>query len=81
MYTEHLMAMGGMHAVWWIFWLVVVLALVGAMVAALGRCRSRAAGDDASPLAILQQRLARGEMSPEAYEQTRALLERDASRR
>lgn len=79
MYIEHMRVMGGLHGWWWAFWLVVlVVALVGAVLASRGR--RRAADDEASPLAILQQRLARGEITPEAYEQTRALLERDASR-
>ena len=35
-------------------------------------------GHRESPHALLQRRLARGEISPEAYEQTKALLDRDS---
>jgi putative membrane protein len=76
MFFDHGYFMGGMHGMWWVFWLVV--AVVVALAVWSPQRQRRSPDDDASPLDILQRRLARGEITPEAYEQARALLERDA---
>jgi putative membrane protein len=78
MWFEHGAYMGGMHAFWWLFWLVLVVAVV--VVLWSPRQRSRRSGHE-SPHELLQRRLAKGEISPEAYEQAKALLDRDAGLR
>lgn len=78
MFFDHGDFMGGMHAMWWVFWLVV--ALVVSLAVWSPQRRHRPSGDGASPLDILQRRLARGEMTPEAYEQAKAILDRDATK-
>ncbi len=76
MFFDHGYFMGGMHAIWWVFWLVVVVA-----IAIWSPARVRRKSDaDAVPLDILQRRLAHGEITPEAYEQAKALLERDVGK-
>ena len=72
--------MGGMHFLWWIFW----IALVGVLLwTAWGRRDGRR--DDQqrerreTPHEVLQRRLANGECTPEEYEQRKALLDRDAA--
>lgn len=75
MFFDHGFSMGGMHAIGWAFWLVVAVAIVAIWSASRGRRPS-----DAAPLDILKRRLARGEITPEAYEQAKDLLERDADK-
>ena len=66
--------MGGMHWIWWIFWLV----LVGAIVFyGWGRSNQRHRARE-TPNAVLKRRLANGEISAEEYEQRKLLLDRDA---
>ncbi|HMN94063.1 MAG TPA: SHOCT domain-containing protein [Hydrogenophaga sp.] len=77
MYFDHGYFMGGMHAIWWVFWLVVVVAFIAIWSPARGR---RSSDADAAPLDILKRRLARGEITPEAYQQAKDLLERDADK-
>ncbi|QKO23404.1 SHOCT domain-containing protein [Rhodoferax sp. BAB1] len=74
MYFDHGYYMGGMHALWWVFWLILVVALVYT-----GWSPQRRAGrrERESPHELLQRRLARGEITPEAYEQAKTLLDRD----
>jgi putative membrane protein len=75
MFVDHGYYMGGMHAFWWLFWLILVVAFAYAVRSPERRSRR---STRESPLEILQRRFAQGEMSPEAYEQAKALLERDA---
>jgi putative membrane protein len=77
MFFDHGYYMGGMHTFWWIFWLILVAVLVFA-VWSPQRGSGRSGGE--SPRDILKRRLAKGEITPEAYEQTKALLERDSDR-
>ncbi|MCW5636685.1 MAG: SHOCT domain-containing protein [Rubrivivax sp.] len=71
--------MGGMHFLWWIFWIAIVAAFAWAL---WGRPRDASRVSDPAPpaetpLQILQRRLASGECTPEEYERRRALLDRD----
>ncbi|MFM2262637.1 MAG: hypothetical protein RI959_1313 [Pseudomonadota bacterium] len=78
MFNEYGYYMGGMHTFWWLFWLILAVALVYAVwppERRTGRSKREA------PLEILQRRLALGEITPEAYEQTKSLLDRDATPR
>lgn len=72
----------GMHAIWWIVWIALIVAVVLLLVRAPGR-----RGDDAkttanapgeTPLEILRRRYAAGEISTNEYEERKAVLERDA---
>jgi putative membrane protein len=77
MFFDHGYFMGGMHVIWWVFWLIVAVAIIAIWSPGRGR---RSSDADAAPLDILQRRLARGEITPEAYEQAKALLDRDAGK-
>ena len=66
--------MGGMHGLWWIFWLV----LIGVLVFVVWGLSSQARrGSRETPHETLQRRLAKGEIAPEDYEKRKALLDRD----
>ena len=66
--------MMGMHALWWVFWIAVVIALVfwggGGYSARRDRPRE-------TPHEMLRRRLANGEVSTEEYEKRKAVLDRD----
>jgi putative membrane protein len=66
--------MGGMHTFWWIFWLILVIIFFYAVWSPQQRSRR---SERESPRELLQRRLAKGEITPEAYEQAKALLDRD----
>jgi putative membrane protein len=70
--------MVGMHAWWWLFWVI----LIGVLFVALrgGSARWQHAGRE-GPSAVLQRRLAAGEITPQQYEERKALLDRDAHQR
>lgn len=67
--------MMGMHGLWWIFWIVVVVALLlwGRSDFPARRERPRETPDD-----ILRRRLANGEISTEEYGKRKAVLDQDA---
>lgn len=72
--------MGGMHFLWWIFWVGIVAAFVWALWGRPGGRTSdanRPAERRETPIELLQRRLANGECTPEEYEKRKALLERD----
>lgn len=69
--------MGGMHGLWWLFWLV----LIGALLFFVWNRGDRgSAGPGETAKELLQRRLARGEITPAQYEERKALLDRDAAR-
>jgi putative membrane protein len=74
--------MGGMHFLWWIFWVAIIAAFVWTL---WGRPGGRASDTDRTverretPLELLQRRLANGDCTPEEYEKRKTLLERDRS--
>lgn len=67
--------MMGMHALWWVFWIAVVIALVfwGWGGAPIRRDRPRE-----TPHEVLRRRLANGEISTEEYEKRKVILDQDA---
>ncbi len=77
MYFDHGYYMGGMHAFWWIFWLILVVAMVYTGWSPQQRADRH---ERESPRELLQRRLARGDITPEAYEQAKALLDRDTGK-
>jgi putative membrane protein len=69
-------SMGGMHGLWWIFWVVLigVIAFYG-----WGRSGEQRPPSRETPREVLQRRLADGQITPDEYEKRKALLDRDAS--
>ncbi|MEO6409481.1 MAG: SHOCT domain-containing protein [Burkholderiaceae bacterium] len=67
----------GMHGLWWMFWLVIVVAF---LFIGRGHFGSRGDRPRESPLDVLQRRLASGDLSPAEYEQRKVLLDRDGGR-
>lgn len=70
---EHGWGFFGMHALWWLFWVVLLGALLWGLWPGPGR---REAGGE-SPYEILQRRYARGEISKEEYEERKRTLGHD----
>ncbi|MDE2455939.1 MAG: SHOCT domain-containing protein [Burkholderiales bacterium] len=66
--------MGGMHLLWWIFWIGVVLAFAWAL---RGRSGEAPGAARETPHELLRRRLANGECTPQEYENRKALLDRD----
>lgn len=74
---------GHMNDGWWVVMIVgmalfVVLAVLGVIWLGrdLTRSSSQRAAAEADPLAVLDRRLAAGEIDPEDYRERRAMLER-----
>ncbi|HMN76044.1 MAG TPA: SHOCT domain-containing protein [Burkholderiaceae bacterium] len=68
--------MGGMHALWWLFWIVLIGAL---LYVGFGRRADRRNPPRETALEVLQRRLAAGEITPQQYEERKALLDRDGA--
>ncbi len=69
--------MVGMHGFWWLFWVL----LIGGAWFFSGWGRPRRRGDARlleTPHEVLGRRLAGGEITPQQYEERKALLDRDA---
>ena len=66
--------MGGMHGLWWIFWVVLIGLLV---YYAWGRPSGQRRHPREMPQQALQRRMANGEITPDEYEKRKALLDRD----
>jgi putative membrane protein len=62
----------GMHLFWWLFWIVLIVALFG-LFEPVPRKKARG-----TPLQILQRRYAAGEVSTQEYEERKKRLEQDA---
>jgi putative membrane protein len=67
------MGFGGIFM--WIFWIALILLVVWAIGALLGRRGDGGGGLEKSALDILQERYAKGEIGREEYEQKRKDLE------
>ena len=68
-------SMMGMHWFWWLFWVALLAAIFFAPWGFAGR-----GGKPPRETAheVLRRRLATGEITPQEYEQRKALLDRDA---
>lgn len=72
----------GMHAWWWLFWVILIGVLFASPFLKLrsGSARRQHAGRE-SPSAVQRRRLAAGEITPQQYEERKALLDRVAHQR
>jgi putative membrane protein len=70
--------MGGMHGLWWLFWLVLLGVLA---FSDWGRSGDRRNRPRDTPHEVLLRRLASGEIAPAEYEERKSLLDRDAGPR
>lgn len=68
--------MAGMHAFWWVFWVVLIVAL---LFWRRDRWRAPRGKPRETPHEVLRRRLAAGEISPEDYERRKAILDRDGA--
>lgn len=66
--------MVGMHAYWWVFWVVLVIALVFWV---RGDSSARRDRPRETPHEMLRRRLANGDISAEEYEKRKVILDRD----
>ena len=70
----------GMHAFWWIVWIVVIAAFAMLLVRGPGRregdAKTKEPASHETPLEILLRRYAAGEISTNEYEERKAVLER-----
>ncbi|MCW5585667.1 MAG: SHOCT domain-containing protein [Chromatiales bacterium] len=73
MFDGHGFGFGG--GFMWLFWILLIVAIAWAVKATAFTDR-RTGGADKSPLEILQDRLARGEIDEEEFERKRKLLGR-----
>lgn len=64
---------GGMHAYWWFFW-ILIWVVYFSFFSSMRRTTYR---QMQSPLQMLQQRYAVGEITSEEYDERRAILVRD----
>ncbi len=70
--------MGGMHFLWWLFWIAIAAAFAWALWGRTGASRSNVdRSRHETPQELLQRRLASGDCTPEEYEMRKALLDRD----
>ncbi len=69
--------MGGMHG-WW--WLVGLLVIGAVLFYGWGRPGRRRDHPRETTNEVLRRRLANGEITPQQYEERKALLDRDAGR-
>lgn len=70
MYYENMM---GMHAIWWVFWVGLVISL---LFWGNGSSARRSKPRE-TPHEALRRRLASGEVSADEYEKRKSLLDRD----
>lgn len=67
--------MGGMHGLWWLFWVFLIGVL---FFTNWGRPEGQRRRPRETPLQILRRRMASDEITPDEYEKRKALLDHDA---
>ena len=65
----------GMHALWWLFWVVMLVVFFSLLTPVP---RNEARRQRQTPLEILQRRYAAGEISTQEYEERKAKLQADS---
>jgi len=66
----------GMHALWWLFWIVLLVGFFS-LLTPIPRGEARQLRQ--TPLEILQRRYAAGEISTQEYDERKAKLELDSA--
>jgi putative membrane protein len=66
----------GMHALWWLFWIILLVSFFSLLTPVP---RDEARRRRQTPLEILQRRYAAGEISTQEYDERKAKLELDSS--
>lgn len=66
---------GGMHLIWWLIWVMFLLTVFVSPYEIPGQRSKRQ-----SPLDILQNRLASGQITNEEYQEKKTMLERDLAK-
>jgi putative membrane protein len=64
----------GMHLLWWLFWVVMLVAFFSLLTPVPRAQRQR---ERLTPLEILKRRYANGELSTAEYDERKRVLERD----
>lgn len=64
----------GMHMLWWVFWLCMLVVFFGLLTPVP---RGRARRQRQTPLEVLQRRYANGEITTVEYQERKAILEAD----
>jgi putative membrane protein len=77
MFNDGGYVMGGMHCFWWIFWILLIGVLV---FYRWGRPDQQRPSSQEKPHAVLQRRLAEGQLTADEYEKRKALLDRDGTK-
>lgn len=77
MYLGNGFYMGGLHGLWWLFWIVLIAAV---FYATWGRASGRRRRSRETPHEVLRRRLTSGEIDAQEYEQRKALLDRNAGK-
>lgn len=65
---------GGMHFIWWIVWLIIII-----WIFLISRALPFGIRKKDQPLHILKKRFAKGEISKEEYEESKKILKEDNS--
>lgn len=69
---------GGYSPIWMIlFWVVLGIFIIYLIIQFLNRRKRSEQTIDNTPLTTLQERLARGEISPDEYENLKSILQKD----
>ena len=72
MFQDYGYYMVGMHAFWWVFWVILVMVILFGGWGSPDRRQDR---QRETPHEVLRRRLANGDIKPEEYEQRKALLD------
>lgn len=73
MFDGHGFGFGG--GVMWLFWILLIVVIVWG-IKAMSSADRKSGGSDKSPLEVLRDRFARGEIEEEEFERKRKLLEK-----
>lgn len=76
MFQDYGYYMVGMHAFWWVFWVILIMVI---LYGGWGRPERPQDRQRETPHEVLRRRLANGEIKPEEYEQRKALLDHDTA--
>ncbi len=73
MFDGHGWGFGG--GLMWLFWILLIMVIVWIIKGGAGGSSSKTSRNEKTPLEILEQRFARGEIDKDEFEEKRKLLE------